>query len=145
MKKILSIIAFLFTISSSAQDSTAINATVNIQARDLEYIGSFIYNDNNAENLYDSVKVKFRVANPPTGNTNVSITATNADWIYIMQRLKYDPTAIKLNCTQRVEAALRAAGQSYLVGKLNEMDNTAQSSYQNIRQFGRQKLRRSSN
>jgi len=46
MKKILSIFILLVSLNSQAQiDSSALNATATIQARDLEYIGSFIYND----------------------------------------------------------------------------------------------------
>jgi len=146
MKKIITVIILLVSLQSQAQtDSSALSATANIKARDLEYIGSFIFIDNEVENLYDSIKVKFRVQNPPTGNTIATVTATNADWLYIIRRLKNDATAIKANCTSRVETALRAAGQSWLVSELNKIDYGDQTTFSTMRQFGRQKLRRNIN
>lgn len=143
MKKILSVFILFVSLQSQAQvDSSNLSATANIQARDLECIGFLVYVNNDAENVYDSIKAKFRVQNPSTGNSQVSITATNSDWVYIIKRLKDDAIAIKANCLNRVETALRAAGQSWLVGELNKIDAADQTTFSSMRQFGRQKLRR---
>ena len=142
MKKVLTIIAILFSCNVFAQTE---NVTITPQARDIEYIAAFIYNDNSVEDLYDSLKAKFRVVTPPTGNTTVSITATSLDWFVTFQRLKTDHIALKASCTGRIEALLRAANVAYLTTKLNELDVTDLNNFQSFRTFGRTRLRRTNN
>lgn len=140
MKKLLTAIVLIVSLNSFAQDS--VKVTLPVQARDLEYIGSFIFNDNSTEELYDSIKVKFRVPNPATGNTTVSVTAYTLDWLSVLNRLNNDATALKAQCTKRVSDLLRAVNQPYLTGKLNALDVADQNTFQSMRQFGRSKLRR---
>lgn len=140
MKKLLSAVALIISLNGISQDSTKI--TVNVQARDLEYIGSFIFNDNSLEELYDSIKVKFRVATPPTGNNTVSVTAYTLDWLIVISKLNNDDCALKALCTKRVVDLLRAVNQPYLTGKLNALDAADQNTFQSMRHFGRSKLRR---
>lgn len=116
--------------------------TVAPQTRDIEYIYSWAYNNNALESFADSVKVKFRVQNPPTGTTTVSFTAYTMDWIFIIQNLKRDEIALQANCTSRIEALLRAVAQPYLTGKLDDIDVDRANEFQNKRQFGRSRLRR---
>jgi hypothetical protein len=131
------------SLKSFSQDSVKI--TISPQARDLEYISSFIFNDFEGQELFDSCKVKFRVVIPPTGNTSVSITAYTMDWYTTFLRLKNDPTALKANCTSRIEALLRAINQTYLNSKLDLLDIADTNTFQAMRQFGRDRLRRKSN
>jgi len=140
MKKLLTAIVLIVSLNSFAQDS--VKVTISAQARDLEYIGSFIFNDNSTEDLYDSLKVKFRISNPATGNTTVSITGYTADWLTVINRLNNDATALKALCTKRVVDLLRAVNQPYLTGKLNALDAADQNTFQSMRHFGRSKLRR---
>ena len=142
MKKLLTIIAIVFSCNVFAQTE---NVNIQPQARDLEYIAAFIYNDNAVENLFDSLKAKFRVQNPPTGNTTVPIIATALDWQTVFIRLKNDPIAIKASCTSRIEALLRAANNIWLTSKLDELDVTDANNFQSHRQFGRARLRRTNN
>jgi hypothetical protein len=137
MKKLLIFLFFCQTVA--AQDS--VRVTISPQVRDLEYIAFYIFNDNAVEDIYDSLKVRFRVQSPPTGNTPVSCTAYAADWLSIITRLKTDQIAIKANCTSRIETLLRAASV-YITGKLNIIDVADSDQFQAIRQFGRSKLRR---
>ena len=140
MKKLLTTICIIISLQSFAQDSVKI--TITPQVRDLEYIASFAYNDNALENFFDSVKVKFRVQNPPTGNTTVSFTAYTQDWLLIIQKLKHSDIALNANCASRIETLLRAVNQSYLTGKLDESDVDITNSFQSFRTFGRSRLRR---
>lgn len=141
MKKLLTILAIFFSFSSFGQGT--VNITLQVQTRDIEYIASIgIIKGDNVENLWDSLKVKFRVANPPTGNTTVSITATTDEWFYIFLPLKTDYISITQNCTSRLEALLRAVNQSYLTAKLDLLDTQIQDSYQTARVVGRFKLRK---
>ena len=140
MKKILLSVAILFSLTSFSQDSVKI--TITPQTRDLEYIASFIFNDFDNQELFDSCKAKFRVQSPPTGNTTVSITAYTVDWYTVFVRLKNDALALKANCTSRIETLLRAVNQVYLTGKLDDLDAADINTVQAIRLFGRSRLRR---
>ena len=133
-------IALMISIACNAQDS--VRVAVNAQARDLEYVGSFVFNDNSVENLYDSLKVKFRVANPPTGNTTVLVNGYTGDWVEVYKRLYTDAVAINNGCAKRIGDLLKAAGQSYLTTKIDAIEQVDNQQHQAKRQFGRSKLRR---
>jgi len=141
MKKL--IIILLFPFASYSQDSTVIS--VGAQTRDWEYATQFMYNSTALENIYDSVKIKFRVANPPTGNTVVTISGYTVDFYNLFERLKNDAVSIKNGCTSRIETLLRALNQPYLTGKLDAIDLADTQTFQTMRQFGRDKLRRRTN
>ena len=140
MRKLILSIAILLSLKSFSQDS--VKVTLSVQARDCEYIGAFAFNHDSLEELWDSFKVKFRVPNPATGNTTVSVTAYTLDWLSVLNRLNNDATALKALCTKRVSDLLRAVNQPYLTGKLNALDVADQNTFQSMRQFGRSKLRR---
>lgn len=139
MKYILTFLLF-FSLQSFAQDSVKI--TIAPQVRDLEFITSFAYNDNALENFFDSLKVKFRIQNPPTGTTTVSFIAYTQDWVLIIQKLKSNQIAISGGCTNRIETLLRAVGQGFLTTKLDAIDIDDTNSFQSFRTFGRSRLRR---
>lgn len=141
MKKIILSVLVLISIAASSQDSVKI--TIGVQARDLEYISAGIYNDNTVEELWDSLKLAFRVPVAPTGNTVVSVTAYTMDWIDILRRLRNDPLALKLNHAQRVDDLLRAVGQTYLSNVINDMDAADIAASNRVRTFGRNKAKRS--
>jgi hypothetical protein len=140
MKKVFLVLAVLFSINCFSQDS--VKVSIAVQARDLGYIGSFVFNSNEFEELYDSIKVKFRVANPATGITTVNITGYTQDWFNVYTRLNNDATALKALCTKRLEALLRAVNQPYLTSKLDAIDAANINSYQLMGLVGRGKLRR---
>jgi len=140
MKKIIVGLFLALSFNSFSQDSTKV--TINVQARDCEYIGSFAFNLNEVEEVYDSIKIKFRVEVPPTGITDVSITAYTVDWLKVFQMIKEDAVSIKANCTSRIETSLRAVNQIYLTGKLDAIDVSDTDMFQAKRQFGRAKLKR---
>lgn len=140
MKKIFFSIAIFFSLTSFSQDSTII--TISPQARDVEYFSAFIYDSYNHQEIFDSAKVKFRVANPPTNNTAVSITGYTIDWIELYLRLSNDALAIKNGCKGRIETLLRNLNQSYLTGRLNSIDSEDIQITISRRIFGRHKLRR---
>lgn len=137
MKKILTTIAILLSVSCVAQDSVKI--TISPQGRDLEYILSFIFNSDAHENLFDSIKVKYRVGGIPPALTGTPITAYTQDWILAFTTLKHDATAIKAGCTGRIEGLLRAVNQPYLIVKLDVLDTNDIQTFQSMRQFGRLK------
>ena len=143
MKKLITAIAILISVKSYSQDSTII--TISPQTRDIEYLAQYIVHNTEMENIFDSVKIKFRIPVPPTGNTTVSISGYTMDFYRLFVVLKNDATAIKANCTSRIEALLRALNQPYLTSKLDALDVADAQTFQTMRQFGRDRLRRKTN
>ena len=139
MKKIIFILLTL-PFFAKAQDSTIL--TIPPQARDLEFIGSFIYNQPDYETLYDTTKSKFRVANPATGTTTITITAYSIDWYNMYVQLNNNPVALKTNCTSRIATLLRATLNADIIAKLDAIDVADGNTFQSFRQFGRNKLRK---
>lgn len=136
MKYILTILLFI-SLQSFAQDS--VKVTISPQGRDMEYILSFVYNSDTHENLFDSIKVKYRIGAIPPALTGTPITAYTQDWLLVFTVLKNDATAIKAQCTSRLEVLLRAVNQPYLTGKLDILDTNDTQTFQAMRQFGRLK------
>lgn len=140
MKKLITLF-FLIPIFTFAQSDTSL-VTATIQARDWEYIGIYIGHNRNFENLFDSVKVKFRVETPPSGTTNVAITATIGELIGVDILLRRDPYAIGGNVWSRVNTALLAVGNSYMTTRLNDQQTTDTDLFTNNRLLGRAILRK---
>lgn len=74
MKRIITLCFVAFTLQASAQDSTKIKG-LQIMARQLEYITPLLINPDNDSlyQVYIDLRPKFRIANPPSGNTLVTI------------------------------------------------------------------------
>lgn len=140
MKKILSLTALLVSFAAFAQDSTKI--TVPIQARDVYYISAGIYNDYATAELFDSIKVKVRVGNPPNGTTVVNLTGYTMDWFDVLVQLRNNAHALKLNHAQRVDVLLRAVNQPFLTAKIDSLDSRDISHDGNIIQRGKDKSQR---
>ena len=140
MKKIFTAIAILVSIITNAQDS--IRVTITPQARDVDHILFYVYNDNSTEDLYDSIKVRYRVQNAPENTQTVSLNGYTADWVTAMQKLNVDYIAIDAGTRDRVRALLLAVNQPYLTAKINSMTAANIATAQTIRTFGRFKGRR---
>lgn len=141
MKNIL--LALLLISGSIKAQSDSAKITVTIQARDCEFIGSFVAFHPDFEDLFDAMKLKFRVANPPTGTANVVIdTIYTIQWVRVSERLRDDPYAIGGSVYSRVDVALRAISNSYLTGRLDALNARDTELFTNFRTLGRLKLRR---
>ncbi len=142
MKKIIFILLLIPCIVF-AQDNDATKVTVTIQARDCEYIGSFISFNENYEDLFDAMKAKFRVASPPTGTTNVVLdTIPIGQWLGVSRQLRQDPYGIAGSVFSRYDVALRAANNIYMTGRLNTMDANDTDIFTGFRTLGRIRLRK---
>lgn len=142
MKKILFAL-LLFSATATAQDNENTKVTVSIQARDCEFIGLYVANDPEFEELYDAMKAKFRIASPPSGTTAVAIdTIPIGQWLSISAKLRTAPYAIMGSVWARYDAALRASNNVYMTGRLNVMDAGDTEIFTNFRIAGRAKLRR---
>jgi hypothetical protein len=140
MKKIISVLLILISVHVRAQDSVKI--TITPQCRDVEYISSLIYMEYDGQELFDSIKAKMRVQNPPTGLTTVSLTGYTQDWLAVYTKLNNDAIAIKGGIKLRVETLLRAINQAYLTSRLDAFDAADAATIITMRTVGRNKSRR---
>ena len=141
MKKVLVFIVTLITLASYSQDS--VKVTIALQARDAEFIASIIFTDNGQEEMYDSLKTKWRnIPNPPTGTNTLNITAYTTDFLSLYRRLNDNTVSIKSGTVSRLKASLIAVNQVYLTGKLNDEDIKDTDTFQAGRVFGRSRLKR---
>lgn len=147
MKRILLILAVLaFTQTTKAQtvDSTGIKdsveITLSIQARDVEYISGFIWNNDFYENLVDSIKPAYRKLVNPTPTTVVKVTGYTKDFIEVVKMLRNDVCAIKNNSDTRLISLLSALNIPYINTKITEFNNADNSQFQYGKSAGKRKL-----
>jgi hypothetical protein len=142
MRKIIFILLFI-PMFSTAQDNDNTKVTVTLQARDCEFIGSFIAFNESFEDMFDGMKLKFRVTSPPQNTTNVVIdTIPIGQWLALSAKLRTDPYAIGGSVWARYDAALRAANNTYMTGRLNTMDANDTDIFTGYRVLGRFRLRK---
>ena len=143
MKKILLILAFAFSLTSKAADST--NVTIAWQVRDVEYAASLIYGNEFYENLTDTMRVKYRQANKPTALQTLPITGYSKDFIEVLKALKNDITSKANNVDSRLKTLLNALNDSYINEKISLMDAGEQSQFTTAKTYGKFRLTRRRN
>lgn len=144
MKKLIVIFFAFSSFLGAAQDSSTIKVSAQIQARDIEYIAQYLVNNDKYEEVWDNIKAKFRVANPPSGNTNVTIdTVALLVWADLHAELKHDVFA--KTTYNRVDAVLLALNQSWLTARINEQEAYFNDRQNALQALGRAKLRKQKN
>lgn len=143
MKKLI-ILLFLFAGAASAQiDSSLVKINASIQARDVQLIAALIPYSEEYEDPYYAARIKFKVANPPTNTTAVSIdSVTVGTWLNVWLILKRNPYAIGASADSRVETVLRAKNNVWLTAKMNAMIADATSYYNTLKELGFKRLTR---
>ena len=154
MKKLI-IILLLSPMFAMAQpfmfdnDSAKVKINVSIQARDAEYIGSFLssgFYRADYDELFDQLKVKMRISNPPINQNSVAVDSIPIrTWLSIMQQIRMDYIAVQAGIFTRVDAILRAKNNDYLTRILNLANTRDTEAYINNRRQGRINIRRSEN
>lgn len=150
MKKLIIILlvisAFAPRKASAQIDSASVKVNVSIQARDAEYLASFTPFREEYEDLFDSMKSKFRVSTPPVNTTNIAVDSVSVlAWLKVMAHIRKDHIAIQAGVFSRIEAVLRAKNNAYLTRNLNEANASDTGTYTEARLFGRIRLRKSVN
>lgn len=141
MKKLITALCLLITLGVKAQNDSAA-VTIQWQARDIEYSGKYICDLPAFETMFDSLKLKFRVVTPPTGNTDVQVTAFAIDWMNLYGSLNSDVIAVHNNVTSRLKTLLLAASQSNITAYINNSDFLNQEGQSNGRVYGRFRLKK---
>lgn len=146
MKNII-IILLLSPLFGFAQiDSANVKINVSIQARDAEYLGSFISFKEEYDELFDALKLKMRLANPPINQSLVAIDSISVrTWLSMMQHIRTDYIAVQAGIFTRVDAVLRAKNNAYLTRLLNDANTFDQRQYVDRRRMGRYNIRKSEN
>jgi len=148
MKKVITILAvilaFTQTLKAQTVDSTGIKdsvvITLSIQARDVEYISGFIWNNDFYESLVDSIKPAYRKLVNPTATTPVVIKGYTKDFIEVVKMLRNDVCAIKNNADTRLISLLSALNIPYINTKITEFNNADNSLFQYGKSAGKWRL-----
>jgi hypothetical protein len=143
MKKILSLLLLIIPAISFCQDSSRLKPSVTLQARDCEFIASFIQLETKFVDL-DSVLIsKFRITTSPTGTDNVVIPAVeNRVWIDIYRRLSLSSVALRQNTFTRFETALTATAHTWLTSRITANQTDNQDQFSATRKYGRERLKK---
>lgn len=148
MKILILFIALSMSLTCLSQiDSGKVKISLQIQARDCEYIAAAAFEKSNKFEPIDSVlKSKFRVASPPADNTNVTVDSIEVR-VYrtIMQILRDDVKAVHKNVYKRLNDALTANGNVWIIDKINKDFKIIDDPYDIVRLLGRKYLRKEQN
>ena len=138
------ILAFTQTLKAQTVDSTGIKdsveITLSIQARDVEYISGFIWNNDFYENLVDSIKPAYRKLVNPTATTPISIKGYTKDFIEVVKMLRNDVCAIRNNSDTRLISLLSALNIPYINTQLQDFASADNGQFQYGRSAGKRKL-----
>ena len=146
MKKLITILLLSPLFGFAQIDSSAVKINVSIQARDAEYIGSFIAYQQEYDLLFDALKSKMRIANPPINQTLVAIDSISVGtWLSVSNHIRKDYIANQGGVFTRLDAVLRAKNNAYLTRLLNDAKTFDIRQYKDRRKSGRFNIRRSEN
>ena len=148
MKRIVLILSVIFaftqTLKAQTVDSTGIKdsveITLSIQARDVEYISGFIWNNDFYENLVDSIKPAYRKLVNPTATTPVVIKGYTKDFIEVVKMLRNDVCAIKNNSDTRLISLLSALNIPYINTQLQDFASADNGQFQYGKSAGKWRL-----
>lgn len=150
MKNLLFILLLLSPLFAKAQpgmfmfnnDSAKVKINLPVQARDAEYLANFVSHQEQYEDLYDAMKAKFRVANPPANTANIAIDSIEIrTWLFVAQVLRRDHIALQAGVFSRLDALLKSKNNVYLTKQLNDALAYDTSIYTDARTNGRRRLR----
>jgi hypothetical protein len=146
MKKLITILLLSPLFGFAQIDSSAVKINVSIQARDAEYIGEHIAFKQEYDLLFDALKSKMRIDNPPINQTLVVIDSISVGtWLSLSNHIRKDYIAIQAGVFTRLDAILRAKNNSYLTRLLNDANTFDIRQYTDRRKSGRVNIRRSKN
>ena len=148
MKRIVLILSVIFaftqTLKAQTVDSTGIKdsveITLSIQARDVEYISGFIWNNDFYESLVDSIKPAYRKLVNPTATTPVIIKGYTKDFIEVVKMLRNDVCAIKNNSDTRLISLLSALNIPYINTQLQDFASADNGQFLYGKSAGKRKL-----
>lgn len=150
MKKFILIISAILALttqlnaqsvdSTGIKDSTEI--TLNMAARDVEYISGFIFGNEFYENLVDSIRPAYRKLVNPSASTPVLITGCTKDFIEVLKMLRNDVVAIKADADKRLTTLLKALNVPYINQKLAAFAESDTAQFQYGRAAGKFRLTR---
>ena len=143
MKKVITILAVILAFTQTLKAQTvddSVEITLSIQARDVEYISGFIWNNDFYESLVDSIKPAYRKLVNPTATTPVVIKGYTKDFIEVVKMLRNDVCALKNNSDTRLISLLSALNIPYINTKITEFNNADNSQFQYGKSAGKWRL-----
>ena len=149
MKRIVLILSVIFAFTQTLKAQTVIDSTgikdsveitLSIQARDVEYISGFIWNNEFYESLVDSIKPAYRKLVNPTPTTVIKVTGYTKDFIEVVKMLRNDVTAIKNNADTRIISLLSALNVPYINSKIQGFTDADNIQFQYGKSAGKWRL-----
>ena len=143
MKKVITILAVIFAFTQTLKAQTvddSVEITLSIQARDVEYISGFIWNNEFYESLVDSIKPAYRKLVNPTATTPVVIKGYTKDFIEVVKMLRNDVCAIQNNSDTRLISLLSALNVPYINTKITGFTNDDNTQFLYGRSAGKWRL-----
>jgi hypothetical protein len=129
--------------SLAQTDSAQLNAgPLTLQARDAEYLATFIPQVDSLNAFYEDLKTRFRIANPLMGTTTVSVAAISAgNLLLLFSEIRRPMLNMPLEVFSRIDNAIRACQNTYVQYRINRLDTIVADQYKEQRRLGRMKLR----
>lgn len=129
MKTILITITLFLSVQSFGQvDSLKLKTSVSLQVRDWLYLNSYLKNNHEYENIYDSVKAKLRIAVAPTMTTVIKADSIkNGQIIKLATIIKGGAYGNVIFIYTRINNALRAT--PYLTRQIDGIDQNYTDQY----------------
>lgn len=129
MKTTLITISVFLSITCFGQvDSTRLKTAVFLQVRDWLFLNSYLKNNHEYENIYDSVKAKIRVTVAPTLTTVIRVDSIrNIQIVKLATILKGGGYGNVVFVYSRINTALRAT--LYLIRQIDAIDTNYTDQY----------------
>lgn len=129
MKTTLITLSIFLSLKSFGQvDSTRLKTSVSMQVRDWLFLNSYLKNNHEYENIYDSVKAKIRIANAPNLTTVIRVDSIrNIQIVKLATIIKGGNYGSVVFVHSRINAALRAS--PYLIRQIDAIDANYNDQY----------------
>lgn len=143
MKKAFSILIIFISARSFAQDTTKVKG-LQLQARLIEYLAPIIMNPDNDSlyQVYIDLRPKFRIANPPTGTTLVTIDSIpTLDLAALYNYALSNSDGLSQGNTFKIQLTSVRAANAYLERLCNDHELYWTDKLADLRKAGRKLLK----
>ncbi len=149
MKKLLIITTIFFLVQQGFAQADSMNMKTGpflIESRDTEFISSFIStNDQLLEFFYGDIREKLTSSGAPAGTSVIRIDSVKVSTlIFLSLALRSSAYSGTKHVYNRIDAAIRACNNSFLLNYLKRLDKKDDDNYNAILQSGRKKLAKKS-
>ena len=143
MKKVIALALVIISLTAQAQDSTKIKG-LQLQVRLIEYLVVNIMNPDNDSlfQVYQDLRPKFRINNPPSGTTLVTIDSIpTTELANLYNYVLSNSEGISMGNVMKTQIATARTANSYLDRLCNAFETLYSDRLATMRISGRKLLR----